>query len=173
MKGRQRDPIARGARKAAAARRAAGRACTSCHHLRPGRPAEDRPEALVTDREPIICYECMMIKAGRPPFEPDHTAGRHNSDLTLLVPANDHRAILSQNQYDWPKETLRNPEASPLLAAAAALRGFSNIVTYLLDKLIIAAALLLEALDIYLFEELGPKWWLGTTIERWKPPWLG
>lgn len=171
MAQRLRDPIAADARKAVASRRAGRRVCVSCPRLRPDRPVEDRPEALLTDRKPVICYECMLILSDLAPIEPDHPAGRHNSDVTVPVAANDHRAILSINQYDWPQPTLRNPDGSPLLAAAAALRGFANIVNYLLDQLIMAVALLLEALDIYLRKQLGPKWWLGTDIARWTPPW--
>ncbi len=168
---RQRDPIAADARKAVASRRAAGRACASCASLRPHSPVEERPEALLTDCEPIVCYECMLIMSDLAPVELDHAAGRRNSDVTVPIAANDHRAILSVNQYDWPQPTLRNPDGSPLLAAAAALRGFANVVTYLLDKLIVAVVALLEALDITLRKQLGPKWWLDTDIARWTPPW--
>ena len=171
MARQRRDPIAAEARKAAASRRTAGRVCVLCPRLRPHWQVEARPGALLADRNPVICYECMLIMAGRAPVEADHVAGKRNSEITVPVAANDHRAILSDNQYDWPQPTLQNPDGSPLLAAAAALRGFANVVVYLIDALIIAVAMLLEALDIYLRGQLGPKWWLSTSIARWTPPW--
>lgn len=54
-----------------------------------------------------------------------HVFGKANDPTTIVtVPANDHRAELSVAQQDWPKKTPENPDGSPLLAAAARIRGF-------------------------------------------------
>jgi hypothetical protein len=86
---------------------------------------ESDPAALTRRPPNILCYECQAKKAkklGRSSIEQHHPAGRNNDSFTVPIPANDHR-ILSDHQIDWPLETLRNPNASPLRAAAATLRG--------------------------------------------------
>ncbi len=113
----------------------------------------------------------MLIASEKSSQEPHHVAGQRNSALTVALPANDHRAILSVNQYDWPARTLQNPDGSPLLAAAAALRGFADLIIYLLNALIYPVAHLLEALDEVLQNERGEQWWKQTPIAQWTPPW--
>lgn len=93
-----------------------------------------------------------------------HPAGKSNSDFTVPVPVNDHRAILSQAQYEWPKETLENPDSSPLRAAAACVRGFVETAVYLTESLLKWIAGMLEVLDEYLQQKLGPKWWLQSPL---------
>ena len=56
-----------------------------------------------------------------------HPAGRANSPRTVEVPANEHRA-LSEAQYEWPPRTLQNPDGTPLLTVAAALRGAADLI---------------------------------------------
>ncbi len=95
-----------------------------------------------------------------------HFAGQPNNSLTVPVPVNDHRADLSVAQADWPKATRENPDGSPLLAAAACIRGFVDWVLYLIQKGVMWVAELLEALDKYLVETRGTKYWVGTPLAR-------
>jgi hypothetical protein len=76
---------------------------------------------------------------------------------------------LSVLQRDWPKETRENPDRSPLLAAAGRTRGYTETNAYLADKLLRQNAEMLEALDAHLVERLGPKWWIGTPLEKFAP----
>lgn len=75
-----------------------------------------------------------------------HPAGRANSPVTIPVPVNDHRAILSIAQYDWPKQTLENPNANPYLQMAGSIRGFLDMQRYIADKLLCPILENLEAL---------------------------
>ena len=95
-----------------------------------------------------------------------HFAGEPNSPITVPIPVNDHRAHLSTAQYDWQKETRENPDGSPLLAAAASIRGFTDTVLYLIEKGLLWIADMLELLHAYLAKQFGPKWWLDTDLER-------
>ena len=64
------------------------------------------------------CYLRLLYTTdgrNRPHYDKHHISGKANSDVTILVPVNDHRAQISVDQYDWPKRTLENPEGSPLL----------------------------------------------------------
>src|SRR4051794_5846459 len=72
-------------------------ACTQC--------GEHDARALVAGATPMLCRECRAARAGRSPIEWHHPAGQHNSEMTIAMPANDHR-ILSDYQHDWPLETL-------------------------------------------------------------------
>ena len=98
-----------------------------------------------------------------------HFAGKANSPTTVPVPVNDHRACLSVAQADWPKSTLVNPQGSPLLAAAACVRGFVDTVLYLIKMGLLWVAEMLENLDEFQVRELGPHWWVRTEIERFAP----
>jgi hypothetical protein len=93
-----------------------------------------------------------------------HVAGRRNSSVTVPVPVNDHRAILSEAQYDWPRTTLENPKGCPLLMAAGCIRGVIDTVVYLIDRLLRWIAEMLEVLSAFLVERLGPEWWLNTPL---------
>jgi hypothetical protein len=159
-KPRRRDPIAAQVRSDTAARRVGGGGC-AC--------GESRPEALITGSTPIICAECQRKKRGQTTLDDHHVAGEPNRKETILVPANDHRAQLSVDQYDWPKQTRENPEGSPLLAAAGSIRGFVDTIVYLIEKLVLWAADLLEQLDAYLAKKLGSRWWVGTELEQFAP----
>jgi len=98
-----------------------------------------------------------------------HVAGNANSKVTIPVPANDHRAELTEAQYDWPKRTLENPDGSPLLAMAASIRGYVDTVGYLNEKLLTQNPELLELLDAILVEKFGPKWWRNPDLKRFIP----
>jgi hypothetical protein len=95
-----------------------------------------------------------------------HIGGRANSPITVSVPANDHRARLSEDQRDWPREALENADGSPLLIAAGCISGFIDFALYLIDELLIWIADMLEILDAHLVEMLGRQWWRTTPIEQ-------
>lgn len=157
-----RDSIGAHRRKVVAARRkGVGAAC---------RCGERRPEALISGSNPVICAACQRTASERTTIDNHHFAGKANSPITVPIPVNDHRAQLSAAQADWPKATLMNSEGSPLLAAAASVRGFVDTVLYLIDKGLHWIADMLEQLDDYLQKKVGPRWWRGTPIEQFAPP---
>jgi hypothetical protein len=98
-----------------------------------------------------------------------HPAGSANNKVTVTIPVNDHRAVLSVAQYDWPRLTLENPEGCPLLAAAACIRGFIETICYLIEKLLRWIAEMLEILSAFLDEKLGPQWWATTPVSQFAP----
>lgn len=156
------DPIRRYKRKATAARRIGGDRQCAC--------GESRPEALVAGSKPVMCAACVRKKRGQATEDNHHPAGGANNPATIPIPVNDHRAELNVAQYDWPKETRENPDGSPLLAAAARIRGYLNTTDYLREKLMLENPEMLEVLNAFLVERLGPKWWVGTELERFAPP---
>src|SRR5215471_12004564 len=103
----QNDPIRVNQRKNTAARQVGLNAKCPC--------GESRPEALVVGSDPAICYECRKKQLGQSTIEDHHYAGAANSEITVPIKANCHRAELSVAQMDWPKPTLQNPDKSPLL----------------------------------------------------------
>jgi hypothetical protein len=123
----QRDPIRSHARKTLAARRVGENARCSC--------GESRPHALIANRTPAICASCERREQGKSAIDRHHPAGRANSGITIPVPVNDHRAVLSVAQYDWPSQTLENPTGNQLLKAAARFRGFIDSHDYLMGLL--------------------------------------
>jgi hypothetical protein len=140
-RGGSNDPIAAFQRAERARRRSAAQKCSVC--------GEDRPEALLVKWKPVLCVQCLRKKRGLSPLDDHHPAGRNNNPTTIKVPANDQPAHLTLLQYEWWK-TCTNPDRSRLLAAAAGIRGFCDTVQYLMDKLLIPAAVLLERLDAVL-----------------------
>jgi hypothetical protein len=148
-------------RKAVAARRAGLGVTCSC--------GENRPEALIPGMKPPMCAACRRVKIGQISRDDHHPFGRANSSIMLSVPVNDHRARLSVDQMDWPKETLRNPQGSPLLSAAACIRGFIDVVLYLIEEGLLWIADMLEILDDFQVKKLGPKWWVNTEIKQFAP----
>ena len=155
----KRDPLGAFHREAMAERQLGEQnQCTSC--------GESRALALERKSNPRLCTECRKKSEGKTTMEDHHMAGEANSDATLPVPANDHRAILSEDQKDWPRETLENPDGSPLLVAAACIRGFIDTILYLVEELLLWVIDFLETLNRHLIEKQGPKWWLNTPVER-------
>lgn len=150
------DPIKAHRRKQVAARRVGAKNRCPC--------GEKRPEALVGSSG--ICAACKRKAKGHVVTDNHHVAGSANSPVTVAVPVNDHRAILSVAQYDWPKKTLENPEGCPLRAAAACIRGFIDTVLYLCERLLRWILALLECLSDLLMERLGHQWWTGTQLEQ-------
>lgn len=157
----QRDPIGKYQRKATVVRRVGAESQCAC--------GEKRPEALIAGTNPTICAACERKKLGRKTFDDHHVPGKRNSPVMIPVPVNDHRAELSVAQSDWPKKTRENPDASPLLADAARIRGFANTNVYLIEKLLLPNAEMLEYLDAHLKKKFGPKWWLNTELEQFAP----
>ena len=146
------------------------------HHLRRlgdltpvcGHPSctERAPAALTgTAPDALLCYEHQAAAAGRDWIESHHVLGASNDpDTTARAPGNDHR-ILSDLQHDWPEETLRNPEASPLIRAAAAIRGWMDILWLILTRAISWVPAFLESLDAVLTDRHGTGWWRVLGVE--------
>ena len=156
-----RDPIASFEREARATRRVGLGSKCEC--------GEDRPLALVPSSDPVICASCQRVKNGESVFDNHHPAGEANDPATIPIPVNDHRAILSPEQYEWPDKTWKNPTGSPLLAGAACMRGYCETDSYLVASLLIPKAEMLEALDQFLLKRLGSNWWKGTEMEKFAP----
>lgn len=156
-----RDPVREEHHRTMAARRVGTDGKCAC--------GESRPEALIPGSKPIICAECQRKQKEKTMMDAHHVAGRSNSPVTIPVPVNDHRAVLSPAQYDWPKKTLENPDESPLLAGAGCIRGFVDTGIYLMERLLLWTADMLEALDALLSEKLGPKWWCKTDLDKFVP----
>lgn len=156
-----RAPIRQQQRKVVAARRLGTNAKCAC--------GESRPEALIAGSRPITCAECQRKRQGKSTLDAHHAAGKSNSPTTISVPVNDHRAVLSPAQQDWPKNTLENPDASPLLAGAGRIRGFVDSALFLMEQLLLWTADMLEALDSLLIQKLGPKWWNKTDLDKFVP----
>lgn len=157
----QNDPVAAYARNVTAQRSVGKNAGCACR--------ETRPEALIRGSDPIICAACKRRSRGEATMDQHHFAGKPNNPLTVPVPVNDHRADLSVAQYDWPQKTRENPEGSPLIAAAACIRGFVDWVVYLIKNGLLWVAELLENIDTFLSDKLGPKYWLNTCLAQWAP----
>jgi hypothetical protein len=154
------DPRAALRREIRATRRTGkGRKCSKCRDTR----------ALIPDSDPLVCAECDRGLHGQSKRDNHHIAGRNNSSITISVPTNDHRAELSTAQHDWPRKTLENPDRSPLLAAAAHIRGFRDFVFYFVEKFLPWIAEMLELLDIVLEKKLGRKWWKRTKLKSFEP----
>jgi len=147
----QSDPIKAARRKSMSTRRVGIGARCAC--------GEDRPQALIAGTDPIICAECKRRAEGRSIYDQHHPASKSNHDLKIPIPVNDHRAVLSEAQYEWPKATLENPDGSPLRAAAGCIRGIIDKIKYLLDELLGWIPHFLETLDEFLAARLGSHWW--------------
>jgi len=157
VKGSSHDPVAEFQRKSKAARRIGTNQQCAC--------GERRPEALITGSQPLTCAACKRQAEGKRTGDDHHFAGKANSDATIPIFVNDHRADLSSAQYDWPKKTLQNRYGSPLLSAAGCNRGFSDTVSYLIESCDWIPPFL-EELDASLVKKYGPEWWLGMELEK-------
>ena len=114
---------------------------------------------LVGHHPDISCYEHYLLRAGKKPYEAHHVDGQHNSDVTADVPGNEHR-ILSELQRFWPEDTLRNPEHSPLIVAAASIRGWLDVMLVIIDHSIGWIPGFLEWLNNILVDQIGADWWV-------------
>lgn len=148
-----RDPLGKELRRSRAQIRVGfGAKCASC--------GEERPEALIENSDPLTCVACMREANGQSDHDGHHVAGKANDDLIVLLPVNDHRSILTPAMYDWPRETRENPEHAPLLVVAGRIRGFCDMHAYLMEKILLPSAELLEALHSLLTKTCGGKYWL-------------
>ena len=161
MKLPQRDAGAAHVRKTVAARRVGIDNQCAC--------GESRPEALIAGSSPMMCAACKRKKDGKTIMDNHHIAGKSNSPITIAVPVNEHRAELTVAQQDWPKETLENPDGSPLRAGAARIRGFIDTHIHLIKTFLLWVADMLEMLDTLLVGTLGPKWWEETDLNQFAP----
>jgi hypothetical protein len=107
----------------------------------------------------ILCYECERRVRGWTPLEMHHPAGQHNSPATVRIPANDHRFLSHLQNTEWPMETLRNPDGSPLRRAAAAIRGWLDVLRLIIERTVGWVPGFLEKLDGALTSKLGASWW--------------
>jgi hypothetical protein len=119
---------------------------------------ETDPFALTGVDPNILCREHDADRRGVNWIEQHHPAGRRNSPLKVPLCANDH-AVLTAEQALWPRETLRNPDSSPLLRAAAVIRGWLEILFLTMDRAVAWIPPFLEQLDRWLREQLGDRWW--------------
>lgn len=117
----------------------------------------------------MICARCKRKDKGQSQFDAHHPAGEANHPMTVPIPVNDHRAELSTAQHDWPKRTLENPYRSPLLKAAACVRGFIDTLFNLIKRLLGWIPECLEALDEKLTRFFGIDWWTTLGLERFAP----
>jgi hypothetical protein len=152
------EELAREIRKEAAYERL-GTRHPRCQHC-----PESDPFALHGGHPHITCYECSARLVGRSLIERHHPASRHNSPATVPIPGNDHR-VLSDMQRDWPERTLRNPDGSPLLVAAAAIRGWLDILWLVVQRTVGHVPALLESLDAGLRATYGDRWWEGLDMK--------
>lgn len=158
------DPIAANMRKARARRRIGeGRSCTC---------GEDRPETFIAG-DKVVCAECQRKASGKSAHDHHHVAGKSNDSTTIPVPTNDHQAVLSVKQMDWPRKTLENPNGSPLLRASAGIRGFMDTLRYLIEKILGWIPPILEQLDAFLEERFDPQWWSNTPLAMFVPGMTG
>jgi len=146
----------------------------SCQHRNCN---EDDPRCLQTpkrsdnsagDGVEVLCAECRLDAQGKPRTERHHPAGRANDPFAVPMPANDH-AVLGDMQLAWPAETLRNPDGNPLLAAAAALRDWLDVLRLLVDRTVGWIPDFLERMDALLREHVGARWWEALGIEGGRP----
>jgi len=150
------DPIRAAKRKSVAERRVGIGSRCAC--------GESRPMAVIAGSDPMTCAECSRRQKGQSTLDDHHTACEANHSATIPVPANDHRAILSEAQYDWPKATRENPDGSPLRAIAGCIRGVCDTIIYLIDRLLLWGAEFVEKLDDFLIAQFGPKWWTSAVF---------
>jgi hypothetical protein len=130
---------------------------------------ESRPEALIPSSDPITCAACNRRTHKKSDADNHHIAGKANSPITIKLGVNDHRAEMNVSQQDWPRKTLENPDSSPLLSGAAHIRGFVDLIVYLVQQFLLWVADMLELLDTTLERKLGRKWWTHTKLRSFEP----
>jgi hypothetical protein len=156
-----RDPEAAYRRHVIAQRRVGVGAKCAC--------GEARPEALIREKNRVICQACKRKQSGMSRKDDHHFAMKANSPVTVPIAVNDHVAELNNSQQDWPKQTRENPTGSPLIAAAACIRGFIDMILHLIEKGLHWIADMLETTDAYLTRKLGSQWWKNTELQKFEP----
>jgi hypothetical protein len=120
---------------------------------------ETNPFALIGAYPELYCALHVSEFAGQCWFEYHHPSGQANDpEHTVEVPINEHK-VLSGYQAQWPRQTLQNPDGSPLLRAAAATRGWLDVLRLILDRTVGWVPRFLEGLDAWLRTSLGERWW--------------
>lgn len=119
---------------------------------------ETDPLALTGADPNILCQEHRADQQGLAWTQKHHPAGQANRPETVPAPGNDH-AVLSGMQSMWPRDTLRNPDQSPLLRVAAAIRGWLDILRLVMDRTVTWIPAALETLDALLRDHMGERWW--------------
>jgi hypothetical protein len=122
----ERDPIAAWLRGSRAQRRVGNAAACAC--------GEVRPFALISGRSSPRCFRCERLAHGREPYEDNHVFGKRNSALMIRYPVNDHRAIFSVKQYQWPPGALDNPNGSALREGIARMHGAYDNIEHMLAE---------------------------------------
>jgi hypothetical protein len=120
---------------------------------------EGDPEALTGVAPNLLCYEHLQDAMGRPWTERHHFAGQHNDPVAADIPGNDHRILTGAQQQEWPRATLRNSDGSPLLRAAALIRGWLDVLRLVILRGLGWVPPFLEWLDDALNDYIGPHWW--------------
>jgi hypothetical protein len=87
------------------------------------------------------------IRAGGPTTRPLSRCRRTN------------HPVVTGYQSLWDRDTLRNPDGSPLLRGAAAIRAWLDILRLIIERTVGWVPVFLERLDDYLRHALGPDWW--------------
>jgi hypothetical protein len=129
-----------------------------CAYL--GCPETD-PLALIGTYPSIYCYEHDALLKRLPWLEAHHASAKANDPMTVQTPGNDHRVLSELQNASWPRETLRNPDGSPLLRAAAAIRGWLDLLYVVMTRTVSWVPAFLEGLDAWLRERIGSMWWDG------------
>jgi hypothetical protein len=155
------DPLKAAARRSRARRLIGKHARCAC--------GENRPEALIRGTKPMRCAACQRKRQGRTTIDDHHVASQNNHPLTLLVPVNEHRAMLTVMQMDWSPTLRENPSGCPVIAGAAMLRGAADTILYLIEKGIDWVIRLMEILSGFLRERWGDRWWLNTPLAAFAP----
>jgi hypothetical protein len=155
------DPLKAASRRARARRLVGKHARCAC--------GETRPEALIRGTKPTRCAACQRKRDGRATTDEHHVAGQNNHPLTVPVPVNEHRAVLTVMQMDWSETMRENPSGCPIIAGAAMLRGVVDTILYLIEQGVDWVIKLMEAASAYLREKWGDRWWVNTPIEPFAP----
>lgn len=122
--------------------------------------AEKDPFALTGVDPYLLCAEHRADTEGRSWTQGHHVSGEANDPEDVrVIPANDHLVVTLKHQSEWPRETIRNPDHSPLLQMAAAIRGWLDVLRLILERTVGWIPELLESMDAWLRERIAPRWW--------------
>lgn len=111
-----------------------------------------------------LCAECHLREQGKSIYEFHHVAGKANDDFTIGIPANDHE-WLSDAQYDWPVQTLRNEKDDPLLKISSVMHGSQDFSTHV-NRRAPEWAQDLDELSAFLIYRIGQQW--ASDFQEWR-----
>lgn len=114
-------------------------------------------QALCRTNDDVRCYECRQASKGKTTIEAHHHFGAAIDPATIAIPGNVHR-VLSDRQFDWPKELRMNPQRDPLLWLAAGMRGLHDHLAWWLEHLL-GIAEFVTACSAALTSKIGTSWW--------------